>query len=72
MRPKKHETLGSGDLFRARLDQIIIWRPETARKHAVKVPESRRADVVSAACEHVSWLGERLSVLPCPSIRTPP
>ena len=26
MRPKKHETTGSGDLFRARLDQIInVW-----------------------------------------------
>ena len=23
MRPKRHETPGSGDLFRARLDQII-------------------------------------------------
>jgi len=23
MRPKKHETTGSADLFRARLDQII-------------------------------------------------
>jgi len=23
MRPKKHETTGEGDLFRARLDQII-------------------------------------------------
>ena len=23
MRPKKHETTGSGDLFRARLEQII-------------------------------------------------
>ena len=26
MRPKKHETTGSADLFRARLDQIInVW-----------------------------------------------
>jgi IS5 family transposase len=23
MRPKKHETTGSGDIFRTRLDQII-------------------------------------------------
>ena len=28
MRPKKHETTGSGDLFRARLDQIINMRHE--------------------------------------------
>jgi hypothetical protein len=28
MRPKKHETTGSGDLFRARLDQIIKMRHE--------------------------------------------
>ena len=28
MRPKKHETSGSGDLFRARLDQIINMRHE--------------------------------------------
>jgi IS5 family transposase len=26
MRPKNHETTGSGDLFRARLDQIINMR----------------------------------------------
>ena len=28
MRPRKHETSGSGDLFRARLDQIINMRHE--------------------------------------------
>ena len=28
MRPKKHETTGSVDLFRARLDQIINMRHE--------------------------------------------
>jgi hypothetical protein len=28
MRPKKHETTGSGDLFRARLEQIINMRHE--------------------------------------------
>ena len=28
MRPKKHETTGSGDLFRARLDQIINMKHE--------------------------------------------
>ncbi len=28
MRPKKHETTGSGDLFRARLDQIINFKHE--------------------------------------------
>jgi transposase, IS5 family len=28
MPPKKHETTGSGDLFRARLDQIINMRHE--------------------------------------------
>jgi len=27
MRPKKHETTGSGDLFRARLEQIINIQP---------------------------------------------
>ena len=28
MRPKKHETTGSNDLFRARLDQIINLKNE--------------------------------------------
>ena len=28
MRPKKHETTGEGDLFRARLDQIINMKHE--------------------------------------------
>jgi IS5 family transposase len=28
MRPKKHKTTGSGDLFRARLDQIINMKHE--------------------------------------------
>jgi transposase, IS5 family len=28
MRPKKHETMSSGDLFRARLDQIINMKHE--------------------------------------------
>lgn len=28
MRPKKHGTTGSGDLFRARLDQIINMKHE--------------------------------------------
>jgi hypothetical protein len=28
MRPRKHETTGSGDLFRSRLDQIINMRHE--------------------------------------------
>ena len=28
MRPKQHETTGSGDLFRARLDQIINLKHE--------------------------------------------
>ena len=28
MRPKKHETTGAGDLFRARLDQIINMKHE--------------------------------------------
>src|SRR6516165_5003704 len=31
MRPKKQETTGSGDLFRARLDQIINMRHELAQ-----------------------------------------
>ncbi len=31
MRPKKHETTGSGDLFRARLDQIINMKHELVR-----------------------------------------
>jgi hypothetical protein len=31
MRPKQHETRGSGDLFRARLDQIINMRHELAQ-----------------------------------------
>jgi IS5 family transposase len=30
MRPKQHETRGSDDLFRARLDQIINMRHELA------------------------------------------
>jgi hypothetical protein len=28
MRPKKHETTGTGDLFRARLEQIINMKHE--------------------------------------------
>ena len=28
MRPKQHKTMGSGDLFRARLDQIINMKHE--------------------------------------------
>ena len=28
MRPKRHETTGSGDLFRSRLDQIINMKHE--------------------------------------------
>ena len=28
MRPKQHETTGSGDLFRARLEQIINMKHE--------------------------------------------
>jgi IS5 family transposase len=31
MRPKRHETTGSGDLFRARLDQIINMKHELAQ-----------------------------------------
>ena len=31
MRPKKHEKDGSGDLFRARMDQIINMRHELVR-----------------------------------------
>ena len=31
MRPKKHETTGAGDLFRARLDQIINLKHELAQ-----------------------------------------
>ena len=30
MRPKKPETTGKGDLFRAKLDQIIILKHELA------------------------------------------
>lgn len=31
MRPKKHDTTRSGDLFRARLDQIINLKNELAQ-----------------------------------------
>ena len=31
MRPKKHKTTGSNDLFRARLDQIINMKHELVR-----------------------------------------
>ena len=31
MRPKKHETTGSSDLFRARLEQIINMKNELAQ-----------------------------------------
>jgi IS5 family transposase len=31
MRPKKHETTGSSDLFRARLDRIINMKNELVR-----------------------------------------
>ncbi|MGF6431059.1 hypothetical protein [Bradyrhizobium elkanii] len=32
MRPKKQRTTGSGDLFRARLDQIINMKHDIARR----------------------------------------
>jgi IS5 family transposase len=32
MRPKKHKTTGSNDLFRARLEQIINMKHELVRK----------------------------------------
>ena len=34
MRPKKHETTGSGDLFRSRLDQIINLKHELVLSRA--------------------------------------
>jgi IS5 family transposase len=37
MRPKKHKTTGSNDLFRARLDQIIYMKHELARKRCSAV-----------------------------------
>ncbi|MHC2276075.1 hypothetical protein ACVME8_002686 [Bradyrhizobium diazoefficiens] len=36
MRPKKHRTTGSNDLFRSRLDQIINMRHELVRTHTTK------------------------------------
>ena len=40
MRPKQHQTTGSGDLFRARLDQIINMKHELIQLAA---PLGRRA-----------------------------
>ncbi|UPT87093.1 hypothetical protein HAP41_0000044000 [Bradyrhizobium barranii subsp. apii] len=36
MRPKKHKTTGSNDLFRARLDQIINLKHELVRKRSAE------------------------------------
>jgi len=47
MRPKKHETTGTNDLFRARLDQIINLKHELAQlagkpnRHAVEYQSTR-------------------------------
>jgi hypothetical protein len=54
MRPKKHETTGSGDLFRARLDQIINMRHELVQLWTSSTARSRRctATVVGLELRH--------------------
>jgi hypothetical protein len=52
MRPKKHETTGSGDLFRARLDQIINMRHELAPALRLLEPHAL------AAVTNIAWLEE--------------
>jgi hypothetical protein len=43
MRPKKHETTGSGDLFRARLDRIINMRHELVQLAGSRLLQRARA-----------------------------
>ena len=43
MRPKKHSPTGAGDLFRARLDQIIDMRHELASRSAFTADAAARA-----------------------------
>ena len=50
MRPKKYETTRSGDLFRARLDQIINLKHELAQL-AGKIDWN--------------WLDEQIAPAPC-------
>jgi len=47
MRPKKHKTTGSNDLFRARLDQIINMKPQ--RDQREDDPDRGRRDRHSCA-----------------------
>jgi IS5 family transposase len=47
MRPKKQETTGSGDLFRARLDQIINMKHEL-----VQLADKIDWDFVDARSHH--------------------
>ena len=42
MRPKKHDTTRSGDLFRARLDQIINLKNELAQLAGASIQEIER------------------------------
>ena len=44
MRPKKPETTGEGDLFRARLEQILGVQPETSNNPKDNVPAKVQRD----------------------------
>jgi len=49
MRPKKHETTGSSDLFRARLDQIISLKHELVQL-AGKDPPDLKVQTITPRC----------------------
>ena len=54
MRPKRHETTGSGDLFRARLDQIINMKHELAQL-AGKIDWDRSGDRAALQRQGPAW-----------------
>ena len=64
MRPKKHETTGSGDLFRARLEQIINMKHELVVS-ALLAPLICGLDVLTDApvCEAPERLKQRAAVV---------
>jgi len=55
MRPKKHETTGSGDLFRARLDQIINIRQDRLGLH-------RRRDRAAVQRQWPAWIATQFVI----------
>ena len=64
MRPKQHETTGSGDLFRARLEQIINMKHELVQLAGCSSPIPRRFTMQTVANRRTAmstlplWTGE--------------